>query len=164
MDAHCDQIDVTDRRIGSTLDDLDHRLIALLRADARLPVSSLAATLGVARATVRARIDRLLAGGVIRGFTVVLGSDVPRTAIRAIMMVEVEGRAADRVARQLLGYPEVRALHTTNGRWDIVAELETAHLAAFDEVLRRIRLIEGITSTETSILLASRRTVAPPPG
>lgn len=157
MDTHHDRFEMTGRSDRAILDDLDHRLIALLRADARLPVSSLAATLGVSRATVRAHIDRLLQRGIIRGFTVVLSTDVPRTAIRAIMMVEVEGRAADRVARQLLGYPEVRSLHTTNGRWDIVTELETEHLAAFDEVLRRIRLIEGITSTETSILLASRR-------
>ena len=59
--------------------------------------------------------------------------------------------------RLLRGIPEVRTIHATNGRWDIVAELETGTLADFDEVLRRIRLIDGISATETSILLASHK-------
>ena len=45
------------------LDDLDYRLIALLRTNARTPVNKLALDLGVSRATAKARIDRLVAGG-----------------------------------------------------------------------------------------------------
>jgi DNA-binding Lrp family transcriptional regulator len=61
------------------------------------------------------------------------------------------------VIRRLRGFPEVRTLYSTNGRWDVVAELEVASLPAFDETLRRIREVDGITVTETSILLASRK-------
>jgi len=139
------------------MDDLDRRLIALLRADSRRPAAKLAADLGVSRATVRARIDRLVADGVISGFTISLGSETRGAAVRAAMMIEVEGRAADKVGRRLLGFPEVRALHSTNGRWDLVAELETQTLEAFDATLRRIRLLDGVSQTQTSILLASSR-------
>lgn len=143
------------------LDELDRRLIAMLRHDARAPVSSLALALGVSRATVKARIDRLVAEGTIKAFTVVLAEEVGTQAVRAIMSIEVEGRTTDRVVRQLRGFPEVRALHTTNGRWDLVAELEAPSLEAFDETLRRVRLIESIGVTETSLLLATRfRTAA----
>ena len=62
--------------------------------------------------------------------------------------------------RRLHGFPEVRALHSTNGRWDIVAELGTDTLEAFDRTLATIRLIDGIASTETSILLSSRKLAA----
>jgi len=137
------------------VDDLDRSLIAHLRTDARVPVSTLAADLGVSRATVRARIDRLVETGVIRGFTVQLGEAVTTGRVRAIMLVEVEGKRADQVSRRLHGHPEVRALHSTNGRWDIVAELETNSLEAFDRTLAEIRRIDGIANTETSILLAS---------
>ncbi len=115
-----------------------------------------AASLGVSRATVKARLDRLIGGGVIQGFTVVL-NDPGAEGMRAITLIEVEGRSAEAVIRRLRGFPEVRSLYSTNGRWDVVAELEVASLPAFDATLRHIREIDGITATETSILLASRK-------
>lgn len=139
------------------MDDLDSRLIALLRQDGRAALSNLAEALGVSRATVKARLDRLEATGVVLGFTAVLKGDAGEPAVRAIMMIEVEGRSADGVVRQLRGAPEVRALHATNGRWDLAADLAAESLSAFDALLSRIRLIDGIVSTETSILLATRK-------
>jgi DNA-binding Lrp family transcriptional regulator len=141
------------------MDALDRELIALLRTDGRAPVAGLAAGLGVSRATVKARLDRLVDEGVIQGFTVVL-NDPGAEGVRAITLIEVEGRSAEAVIRRLRGFPEVRTLYSTNGRWDVVAELEVlevASLPAFDETLRRIREVDGITVTETSILLASRK-------
>ena len=119
-------------------------------------MSCSAASLGVSRAAVKARFDRLAGDGVIQGFTVVL-SDPGAEGMRAITLIEVEGRSAEVVIRRLRGFPEVRSLYSTNGRWDVVAELEVASLPAFDETLRHIREIDGITATETSILLASRK-------
>jgi DNA-binding Lrp family transcriptional regulator len=130
-------------------------MVALLRSDARRPVASLAAELGVSRATVRSRIDRLIESGVIRGFTIAVHDHATRNLVRAVMMIEVEGKAADKVVKGLHGYPEVRKLHSTNGHWDLVAELVAGSLGEFDELLNRISSIEGIKSTETSILLSS---------
>ncbi|MCR6672502.1 Lrp/AsnC family transcriptional regulator [Devosia ginsengisoli] len=140
------------------LDDLDYRLIALLRTNARTPVNKLALDLGVSRATAKARIDRLVQGGAIAGFTVVMAS-APGQGIRAITMVEVDGKHEAAVMKRLLGMPEVRQLHNTNGRWDMVAELEAPNVEAFDDLLRQIRQIDGIASTDTSILLKARRSV-----
>lgn len=139
------------------MDDLDHRLIALLRADARQAISNLSAALGVSRSTVKFRIDRLLAQGIIRGFTTILRADVDTNAIRAVTLIEVEGQSADRVQMRLIGFPEVRSLHSTNGRWDFIVRIETATLEEFDDCLRRIRLVPGISGTETNILLSSRK-------
>ena len=138
-----------------TLDDTDHRLLAILRDNARTPVTSLAHALGVSRGTVQNRIGKLVQSGVIRGFTVRLKPDAEPHAIRAMTLIQVAGRKADSVIGDLRGYPEVRSLHTTNGKWDIVAEIETDNLEQFDQVLRRIRMIGGIAGTETSILLSS---------
>lgn len=139
------------------MDELDQKLLALLRADARQPVSSLAAALKVSRATVRARIERMAESGTIQGFTVTLGTGAQANNIRAVTMIEVEGQGADKVIKRLHGFPEVSRINTTNGRWDIVAEIEVATLEDFDQVLRRIREISGISSTETSILLSKRK-------
>jgi len=137
------------------MDDLDYKMIALLRSDARRPVAGLAAELGVSRATIRSRIDRLIENDVIRGFTIAVHDRATRNLVRAVMMIEVEGKAAGKVVRRLHGYPEVRKLHSTNGHWDLIAELVTDSLGEFEEVLNRIRSVDGIKSTETSILLSS---------
>jgi DNA-binding Lrp family transcriptional regulator len=142
-----------------TLDDLDNRLIALLRGDGRMAVAKLAARLGVSRATVAARMDRLERSGAIVGYTVVLRAQTQAQSVQAVTMIEVDGKHAEAIIRRLMGFPEIRGLYTTNGRWDVVAEIEAESLASFDELLRQMRQIDGIANTETSILLAARKTV-----
>lgn len=137
------------------MDDLDQRLIALLRHDARATVASLAEALGVARGTVQNRIARLEADGTIVGYTVRLRPDVEEQRIRALTTIAVEGNHIEAVIAALRGEPSVGALHSTNGRWDIVAELRADSLEGFDRVLGRLRQLEGVSRTETSLLLST---------
>ena len=140
------------------MDDTDRELLALLRADARTPVAVLAQRLRLARGTVQNRLQRLQADGTIVGYTVRLKPQAEAHRIRALMTVAVQGHGAEEaVLRALRGDPAVQTLHTTNGRWDIVAELRAETLEAFDRVLGRIRRIEGIASTETSLLLSTHK-------
>ena len=139
------------------MDDLDHRLLAIMRNDARCSIASLASELDASRATIRTRLDKLVRSGVIGGFTIVVRDPSHRNHVRAITLIAVEGKGVEKVMRRMHGFPEVRRLHSTNGRWDIVAELVTDTLEAFDGLLHRIRAIDGITSTETSILLSSSK-------
>jgi len=136
---------------------LDEKLIRLLRHNARRSISDLAIEVGTSRATVRARIDKLERSGSIIGYTVVLPNDVTGSPVRGIMMVEIEGRVTDRVIAALQTLPEISAIYTTNGRWDLIVELGADNLADFDAVLRKIRLVPGITASETSLLLATPR-------
>ena len=138
-------------------DELDRRLIALLRADSRAPAATLARQLRVSRGTVQNRIARLLASGEVQGFTVKTRPDVEANRVRAVMTIAVEGERSGSVVKALSGLPPVAAVHTTNGRWDLVAELDVETLGEFSATLDAIRQIEGIASTETSILLATRK-------
>jgi DNA-binding Lrp family transcriptional regulator len=137
------------------MDNVDRRLLALLREDARATIASLAKQLGVARGTVQNRIARLENDGTIVGYSVRLKPQVEEHRIRALMTIAVEGNRIDAVIAALRGDPAVGALHSTNGRWDIVAELRADSLASFDQVLGRIRQLDGISSTETSLLLST---------
>jgi DNA-binding Lrp family transcriptional regulator len=83
--------------------------------------------------------------------------DAEPDQIRAWMGVLVEGNQTREVIANLLGEPGVQALHDTNGRWDLLAELRADSMAELSRVLERVRLIKGIRTTETSILLASYR-------
>jgi DNA-binding Lrp family transcriptional regulator len=139
------------------MDDVDQQLIGLLRDDARASLVSLAKALRVSRATVQNRINRLEANGTIVGYTVRLKPEAQAHRIRALTTIAVEGNRGDAVIRALRGDPAVQTLHTTNGRWDIVAELRAENLEEFDRVLGRIRLVEGIASTETSLLLSTHK-------
>ncbi|MBS0331595.1 MAG: Lrp/AsnC family transcriptional regulator [Proteobacteria bacterium] len=139
------------------MDDLDRRLLTLLRADSREPVASLASRLKVSRGTVQNRIRRLQKDGVIQAFTVRTRPELEAARVRAIMCIEVEGGRSGAVVQALRGFPEVDKVHTTNGRWDLVAELDVETLAEFSRTLDQVRLIDGIASTETSILLATQK-------
>ncbi|MGJ7501547.1 Lrp/AsnC family transcriptional regulator [Variovorax sp. ZT5P49] len=139
------------------MDDTDRTLIALLRKDARTTVATLSAKLGVSRGTVTNRLRKLEDEQVIVGYSVRLRPDAEPGKIRAWMGVLVEGNQTRAVIASLLGEPAVEALHDTNGRWDLLAELRAATMAELSNVLERVRLIKGIANTETSILLATYR-------
>ena len=139
------------------LDDTDRELLALLRQDARMPVATLAGKLKVARGTVQNRMKRLERDGVIVGYTVRVKPQAEAHRIRALMTIVVEGNRGAEVLKALRGHPNVTGLHSTNGRWDLVAELRADSLEAFDRALGNIRLIAGIGNTETSLLLSTHK-------
>lgn len=136
-------------------DSLDSTLIAELRKDGRASISYLAQVLKVSRATVQSRLDRLISSGVILGFTVRVHQEIEKETIRAIMMIEVAGQSTSQVIKKLRGIPELVHLHTTNGAWDLAAEIQTTSLGEFDRVLHRVREVDGILNSETSLLLSS---------
>jgi DNA-binding Lrp family transcriptional regulator len=139
------------------MDDLDRQLLALLRGNARLPATTLARSLRVARGTVQNRIAKLEREGVIAGYTVRLAAPDEDRRITALMLIAVEGNSAEKVLRSLRGDAAVTTLYTTNGRWDIIAELRAETLEEFDRVLSRIRRIEGVASSETNLLLSTHK-------
>ncbi len=104
-----------------------------------------------------ARLRRLEDDQVIVGYTVKLRPEVRLDHIRAWMCIQVEGNQTHSVIASLLGDPDVVALHDTNGRWDLLAELRAESPLDLSKVLERVRLIKGIRHTETSVLLKSFR-------
>ena len=106
-------------------------------------------------AFIEALAGEIEADGTIVGYTVRLRPDVEEHRIRALTTIAVEGNRVDGVIEALRGEPAVSALHSTNGRWDIVAELRADSLEAFDRVLGRLRQLEGVSRTETSLLLST---------
>ena len=138
---------------NAQMDSTDLQLIGLLRQDARASVAALAKKLGVSRGTVTNRVKKLEDEGIVVGYTVRLRPDVQPDLITAWMSIAVDGNQTRAVIAVLLGEPGVAALHDTNGRWDLLAELRASNLSELAEVLERVRLIKGIGGTETSIHL-----------
>jgi len=143
------------------MDKIDQKLISLLRRNGRASHAQISADMGMSRATVRVRLDRLTKSGEIIGFTVIVKSDVADQPVRALMMIGIEGRGTERIVLRLSGIAPVQAVHSTNGKWDLVVEIGTDTLGELDSVLAQIRRFEGVSSSETSILLATRKSQTP---
>lgn len=139
------------------MDQLDRDILAALRKNARTPVSAIAAMLSTARPTIQHRITRMENAGIITGYTVTVGAGASATPVRAIMSIAVAGGVARDVVRDLHSRPGVLAVHSTNGKWDIVAELQAESLEDFDRELNSIRALPWISASETNLLLSTYR-------
>ncbi|MBZ0128937.1 MAG: Lrp/AsnC family transcriptional regulator [Rhodobacteraceae bacterium] len=146
------------------MDETDQRIVTELRRDGRAGVSALADRLALSRTTVRARLDRLIESGEIVGFTAILRGDAAHAPVRGLMLIAIEGRGTERVIRQLAAMRAVEAVHTTNGKWDLIVELGADNLEELDGILRQIRLLDGVATSETNLLLATRKLVRPGSG
>lgn len=136
-------------------DAFDYQLIGFLRQDGRAPLSKLAEILGVSRGTVHVRLDRLIESGASLGFTVRVRENHDDGARRAVMLIEVVGKSTTAVIKQMRGLPELHSLHTTNGAWDLIAQIRASNLTDFDRLLRQVRTIDGVLNSETSFMLSS---------
>lgn len=136
-------------------DELDEALIALLQENARAPVAMLARRLGLARTTVQARIERLETNGVIAGYTLRVNA-ARRAPLRATALVRIEARSQPTVMSRLSSLPNVRKVHTTSGRFDLIVGLEAESTEELDEALDRIGEAKGVQGSESLIHLATK--------
>lgn len=135
------------------LSETDRAIIAALRLDARMSITELANRVNVSRTTAKTRLETLVRDGRIRRFTIETDTDV-EGEVRAITMIELQGKLSRTVIRTLSRIPEVSTLHATNGAWDLVVEIKTDSLGNFDRVLREIREVPGVLNSESCLLLA----------
>ena len=138
------------------MNDLDARIIALLKRNARVSITQMSFELGVSRVTIDSHIKKMEASGVISGYTVTLGAEEFRHNVSGWILINVNANAEEEVIKKMISMPEITRLHTTNGRWDLAAEIQTQTLESFDSAISRLRQIPGIQETDTSLLLSSR--------
>jgi len=138
------------------MDDLDRSMLALLGADARISVATLARRLKVARSTIQARLERLETTGVIAGYTVKLGEAARQGRIRATVLLTIEPRAQANVLTRLKSIPEVERVHTTSGRVDLLLQVSAPSTAVLDGTLDQIGEMTGVRSSESLIHLSTK--------
>jgi len=138
------------------MDDLDRSLLALLGADARISVATLARRLKVARSTIQARLERLETTGIIAGYTVKLGEAARQGRIRATVLLNIEPRAQANILTRLKSIPEVERVHTTSGRVDLLLQVSAPSTSVLDGVLDTIGEMTGVKSSESLIHLSTK--------
>ena len=138
------------------MNNLDASIIALLKRNARMSVTQMSHELTVSRVTIDSHIKKMETSGVITGYTVTLGAEEFRHNVSGWIMINVLANEEENIITKMISMPEITRLHTTNGRWDLAAEIQTSTLEAFDTAISRLRQIPGIKDTDTSLLLSSR--------
>jgi DNA-binding Lrp family transcriptional regulator len=138
------------------LDDMDRRILALLRENARAPAVDLARRAGISRTTLQARIERMERARVIAGYTIRGGGEDERQAIRAHVMITAAPKLSPALEAALRKIPEVRRLHSVSGTFDMVAVVVAETVDAMDRLIDRIGALEGVERTTTAIILSTR--------
>ena len=140
-----------------SLDDLDRRLLALLADDPHIGVLGASRSLGIARGTVQARLDRLTREGVIRSFAPTLDPAALGYPVSAFCTVEIrQGQGHEQVVGHLLAIPEVLEAHTITGSGDLILRIVGRDNADLQRVLDAILDDRHVTRANTLIALAER--------
>lgn len=135
------------------MDELDKKILAAVRADARLPVAELARRIGTSRATAHERYKRLNETGVIRGSYTVMDPKALGRPLRAILLVHLvpDVKSDQRaIAKEIAQIPDVDRVHIVSGRYDFIVEVLAKDMDEIGSIiLERIRTIDGVGNTET---------------
>ncbi|MFC5570764.1 Lrp/AsnC family transcriptional regulator [Lysobacter yangpyeongensis] len=134
----------------------DQQLLTVLRENARASTAEIARRLKLSRTTVQSRIERLEREGVIGGYTVRVNDAAERSHIRAHIMITVLPKQMAAVVEALRAMPEVRALHSVSGPFDLMAMGVVPTAAEMDELTDRIGAIDGVERTTSSIILSAK--------
>ena len=144
------------QRMAHSRELADRQLLALLQVNARESTANLARKLGLARTTVVARLARLEAEGVISGYTVKLGSKAGHASVQAFVGITVSPKAGRDVVKKLSALPELNQLASVSGEFDYMALLRADSTLRLDALLDEIGAFDGVTRTNTSVVLAIR--------
>jgi len=138
------------------MDDTDKRLLTALRENARWSTAELGRRLGLSRTTVQSRIDRLERQGVIIGYSARLSPDHERGAVRAHVLITVRPKEARAVEAALRNIPQVRALQSVSGVFDMIAQIVADSTTEMDDLVDAIGALGGVERTTSSIVLSTK--------
>jgi DNA-binding Lrp family transcriptional regulator len=146
-DRHFEQTN----RLMRPLDDKDRQILESLRADARLPLKSLAAKVGLARSTLRDRLSRLEADGIIRGYHAEIADG--GSSVSAYLFVRLKSTPAPGLIGFLRRMPEVKSCTSLTGDIDLLVEIAAPTTDRMNTLRDRISTHEAVADLTTSIVL-----------
>ena len=141
----------------SRTDDIDRRIVDVLREDARVSVSELASRVRISRANAYQRLGRLTSDAVIRRFTVEVDHRALGHSITALILMDIDQHAWRDVEEQVIALPGVEFVALTTGTFDVVMLVRAADMETLrDVVLERLQSMAAVRSTQTSFVLEER--------
>jgi len=136
--------------------DKDQQLLALLRENARLPISELARKLNVSRTAAQARLQRLERSGIIRGYTLRLSDDYQQGCIKAMIMIKASPINRTIIEQALNRIPQLTGLYSISGKFDMTAIVIAPSVLELDQVIDKIGVLDGVEETQSSVILSTK--------
>src|SRR3954465_1140246 len=138
------------------MDDIDRRIVALLRENARRSFRDIGSHGGLTAPAVKRRVDRLEADGVIRGYTAMVDPRAFGWHAEAFVDLYCEGRMpAESIKEAVDGEPGVVSAHTVAGEASALLHVMAENTQDLEQCLERIRATDGISRTVTEVVLST---------
>ncbi len=138
------------------MDEIDQRIIALLRENARRSFQDIGGHVALSAPAVKRRVDRLEREGIIRGYSANVDPAAIGWNTHAFVELFCEGRMSGDEVREAVGeYPEVEAAYTIAGAPSAILHLRAADTQHLEETLERVRDTPGVSRTQTQVVLST---------
>ena len=138
------------------MDEIDHRIVALLRENARRSFQDIGEHVSLSAPAVKRRVDRLEASGVIRGYAANVDPSAIGWDTHAFVELFCEGRmSGEEVSAAVAEYPEVEAAYTIAGAPSAILHLRASDTQHLEQALERIRETKGVIRTQTQVVLST---------
>ncbi|QWT24584.1 Lrp/AsnC family transcriptional regulator [Subtercola sp. PAMC28395] len=138
------------------MDNLDFRIIDLLKLNARTGYGDIGQVIGLSASAVKRRIDRLIADGIIRGFTVLLDNSLDGKVTEAYVELFCRGTVAPAELKRILsGVPEVVDAGTVTGSADAIVHMRSRDIPSLELALERVRIAPNVDHTRSAIVLSN---------
>lgn len=138
------------------LDNIDKNLLSLLSENSRMSTSELSRKLDVSRSTVQGRLERLERSNTIQRFTIDLSDEYERSLIKAHVLIKVDQAITGRVLPNLKKLPEITAVYSVSGEYDMIAVVAATSTGELNRLLDQIAALEGLVRTNSSVVLETK--------
>jgi DNA-binding Lrp family transcriptional regulator len=148
------------------MDKIDQRIVSQLVAHARASYAEIGKVVGLSAPAVKRRVDRLLATGILRGFTAVVDPEALGWGTEAFVEVHCRGNVSpSQIRSRIEPLPEVVAAYTVSGAADAIVHLRAADIHHLEDALERLRGLDLIDRTVSTVVLSTllERSPAPEP-
>ncbi|SDN15942.1 Lrp/AsnC family transcriptional regulator [Allokutzneria albata] len=139
------------------MDAVDRRIIAALRDNGRATYADLGRQVGLSASAVHERVGKLEAAGVITGYHAMVDPSAVGLGVTALVGIQpTDTGDDDEVAAALAELPEVESCYAVAGDEAFVVKVRVATVDELERTLGRLRRIDGVARTRTTVVLSTR--------
>jgi len=137
------------------IDDIDREILRMLQDNSRVAFKRIAEKVGVSEATIFVRVKNLKKKGVIKRFTAIVSPELLGKSLTAFVLINSEPKKLESVLETLSGMDDVYEVYDVTGAYYVIAKIRTENRESLAKIIDRIGMIDGVTRTETAIVLKS---------
>ena len=137
--------------LQTSLDDLDKRILKLLQFNCRLSFADLSRELGVAEATVRFRVNRLVSNGVITRFAALLDPAKVGMKVSGAILLKIDPAYLEEACKQLVSFSETQYLFQSTGEYDVVSVIVARDMEHLNSLIKKTKIFPGVKDARVSV-------------